>query len=134
MNKKFKELTNKIAKWVVVVIILSGMISITGCYYDDEDTLYPQVGGCDTANVSYTGTIAGIMSNNCNSCHSGSAPQANIKTDNYTDLRSVAQDNGKLWGVVNHETGFSPMPKDRPKLSECDLNKIRIWINNGFTE
>jgi len=124
------KLKYKFSKWVVIVLVLSGMISFTGCYYDDEDNLYPQVGGCDTSNVTYSATISVIMSSNCNSCHSGSTPQGNLKTDNYTDLKTIA-DNGKLWGAVNHENGFSQMPKDRPKLSDCDLSKIRIWIDGG---
>jgi hypothetical protein len=130
MNERVEKLKNKMTKWIVVLIILSGMISFTGCYYDDEETLYPQVAGCDTTNVTYSATISAIMSTNCNSCHSGSAPQAGIKTDNYTDMKTIA-DNEKLWGSVNHETGYSPMPKDRPKLSDCDLSKIRIWIEGG---
>ena len=116
--------------FIKTIFFLIGIAGINSCYYDDVENLYPQIGGCDTTNVTYSGTIAQIMSNNCNSCHSGSAPESNVKTDNYTDLKTIA-DNGKLWGVVNHENGFSQMPKDRPKLSDCDLSKIRIWIEDG---
>lgn len=130
MNDKVVKLKNKMTKWIFCILILGGIMSFTGCYYDDEDNLYPQAGNCDTTNVTYSGTISQIMSGNCNSCHSGSAPESNIKTDNYTDLKTIA-DNGKLSGVVNHENGFSQMPKDRPKLSDCDLSKIRIWIDGG---
>lgn len=130
MNNKLNYLKRIILKWVVIILLVGVMLNFTGCYYDDVETLYPQVAGCDTTNVTYSGTISVIMADNCNSCHSGSAPQAGIKTDNYTDLKTIA-DNGKLWGAVNHESGYSPMPKDRPKLSDCDLNKIRIWIDGG---
>lgn len=116
--------------FLFLVLIFLGMASLNGCYYDDEDNLYPQVGGCDTSNVTYSGTISGIMNGNCNACHSGPTANANVITDNYDDLKIIA-DNGRLWGVVNHESGYSPMPKDRPKLSECDLSKIRIWLDNG---
>jgi mono/diheme cytochrome c family protein len=118
------------ASWLIMISLFISLISLSGCYYDDEETLYPQVAGCDTTNVTYSGTISAIMAGNCNSCHGESAPQAGIKTDNYTDLKTIA-DNEKLWGVVNHLSGYSPMPKDRPKLSDCDLNKIRIWIDGG---
>lgn len=116
--------------WSPVVLMLFGLLTLNSCYYDDEETLYPQSLACDTTNVTYSATISAIMSSNCNACHSGSAPQANIKTDNYTDLKDIA-DNKKLWGAVNHLSGYSPMPKDRPKLSDCDLDKIRIWIYEG---
>lgn len=130
MNELIKKLQNKMTKCIVFVLVIAGIMSFSGCYYDDEENLYPQVGGCDTTNVTYSSTVSGIMSSNCNSCHSGSTPEGNLKTDNYSDLKTIA-DNGKLWGVVNHESGFSQMPKDRPKLSDCDLSKIRIWIDGG---
>jgi hypothetical protein len=52
----------------------------------------------------------------------------------HTDSRQGLMDavnSGRLWGALNHQTGFSPMPKDAPKLSDCDLSKIRIWIDDG---
>lgn len=125
-----KQFKYQALKSILMMVTIAGFLEINGCYYDDEDNLYPQIGGCDTSNVTYSVTIAGIMTSNCNSCHSGSTPSGNLKTDNYTDLKTIA-DNGKFWGAVNHETGFSPMPKDRPQLSDCDLRKIRIWIDNG---
>lgn len=125
-----KQFKHQVILSILQMVMIAGFLGLNGCYYDDEDNLYPQIGGCDTTNVTYSATISTIMSSNCNSCHSGSAAQAGIKTDNYTDLKTIA-DNGKLWGAVNHETGFSPMPKDRPQLSDCDLSKIRIWIDNG---
>jgi hypothetical protein len=70
------------------------------------------------------------MQNSCNECHGGTVPTANIRTDTYEGLKSIA-DNGQLWGAVNHESGYSPMPKDRPKLPECDLKQIRIWLDAG---
>jgi hypothetical protein len=106
------------------------MLEFSGCYYDNEMELYPSLTGCDTLNVTYSGVISSIMNVNCNSCHDAATLSGNVQTDNYDDLKVIA-DNGKLWGVVNHETGYTFMPKDRPQLSECDLKKIKIWINAG---
>lgn len=104
---------------------------LSGCYYDKEEVLYPKsADGCDTINITYTGHIELIMVNSCNGCHGGSFPQAGIRTDNYDDLKTIA-DNGKLGGTVNHESGFVPMPKDKPQLQECDLKQINIWIANN---
>jgi hypothetical protein len=131
MNDKVEKLKNKMTKWIVFILIIAGIMSFSGCYYDDEANLYP--GGCDTTNITYSGTIAQIMSNNCNTCHNGSAEPFLIITDNYTDLKSISEDNNRLWRAVNHESDF-PMPKDRPPLSDCDLSKIRIWIDNGYAQ
>lgn len=106
------------------------MLEFNGCYYDNEIELYPSITDCDTLNVTYSGVISPIMSVNCNSCHGEVDPSGNVRTDNYNGL-SIIANNGKLWGVVNHENGFVFMPKDRPQLSECDLKKIKIWINAG---
>lgn len=115
-------------KCLIVVGIIS--IGLTSCYYDNAEELYPQPEECDTINVTYSQTIAPIMNTNCNDCHSGTAPPANVITDNYTDLKTIADD-GRLWGSINHESGYSPMPKDRPKMNDCDLKKINIWLDNG---
>lgn len=104
--------------------------TFSSCYYDNAEDLYPQPIECDTLNVTYSESIAPIMSISCDACHGDISPNANVKTNNYNDLKVIADD-GRLWGVVNHEPGYSPMPKDRPKLNDCDLKKIRVWIDNG---
>jgi len=117
----------QLIKLGIVVLLISFLQS---CYYDNEEELYPQVVPCDTSNVTYSGEVAIVMLDNCNSCHGGAFPQGGIVTDNYSDLKVIAE-NGKLWGAVNHEDGYSAMPQNRPKLNDCDLSIIRIWIDNG---
>lgn len=115
-------------------LILATMIIISGgCYYDNEEDLYPNTAECDTLNITYETAIAPIMANSCNSCHSGTAPSGGIKTDSYNDL-SVIANSGRLWGAVSHAQGYSPMPKDQAKLSDCALTKIEKWINSGLPE
>lgn len=107
------------------------LFCLTGCYYDNEETLYPAgTVTCDTSSVTYSLTIAPIMATNCNACHSSAIASAGVKTDNYAGLSIIAL-NGKLWGVVSHAPGFPPMPKNGTMLSSCDLAKINIWINAG---
>ncbi len=125
-----KQSNYQFLKTSLIALSILGLIAFQGCYYDDEANLYPQIGGCDNSNVTYTGTISVIMNDNCNACHSGPDYQGNVKTDSFTNLKVIV-DNGKLWGCVNHDSGFLPMPKDRPKLSNCDLSKIRIWLDGG---
>ena len=108
------------------------LASLGGCYYDKEDILYPG-GNCDTSNVTYSTTVSGIMTANCNVCHSTSSANANgggIQLDSYTKLK-VYVDNGKLMGSINHAGGYSPMPKNATKLSNCDISKIQAWVNAG---
>ncbi len=43
----------------------------------------------------------------------------------------VQANNGKLFGAVNHDSGFAAMPKNAPKLSDCKIDQIKIWIEDG---
>lgn len=89
------------------------------------------VGGCDTSQVTYSGSIVPILTTNCTGCHSGSAPGGGgIDLTSYGNV--IAQVNsGKLWGDVNHFSGFHAMPLGGAMLSTCDLSKINIWIKAG---
>jgi hypothetical protein len=107
---------------------------VTSCYYDNEEYLYPDnVGtiGCDTTNVTYSGTIAPLLANACNGCHYPASPfGAGIVLNNHTDLVAIIN-SGRFVGAINHASGFSPMPKGGTKLSDCNLLKIQKWIDDG---
>jgi hypothetical protein len=116
-----------------IFVALSGMVLIPGCYYDNEEYLYPENGGitgCDTTNVTYAGTVAPILATNCNNCHNPTSPSGGVIVNNYSDLKQYV-DNGRFWGSINHDPGYSPMPKGGGKLSNCNLLKIKKWIDNG---
>jgi hypothetical protein len=105
-------------------------IILTGCYYDKAEELYG-AGTCDVTTVNYSTTVSGLLNNyGCVSCHSGSAPSGNINLQNFTGVKTVAQ-NGKLFGAINHSPGFSPMPKGGGKMSACEISKIKAWIDAG---
>lgn len=117
-----------------VLVICLLLLLASGCYYDSEEFLYPQPGAaCDTTNITYSGSVAPIISNYCLSCHSNSAAPAfggNIKLENYTDVKIRADDH-KLLGSVAHENGYSPMPLGASQLDNCKISTIRLWINSG---
>jgi mono/diheme cytochrome c family protein len=112
------------------------LIMLGGCYYDNEEMLYPDsLSACDTTNVTYAGTVFPIISSNCISCHSGNAPQGNILLEDYTTVSAQAKipagQPGSLYGAISHASGNSAMPKDGTKLSDCDLLKVKTWIDAG---
>ena len=100
------------------------------CSSDSEDEIAPD---CDPENVSYSGTIAPIMSASCNGCHSGANPSAGIVTADYEGLRIVAL-SGQLVGSVNHEEGFYNMPSGQPQLDQCLRDQIAAWVDDGAPE
>ncbi|MFZ9387595.1 MAG: hypothetical protein ACO25B_06910 [Chitinophagaceae bacterium] len=85
---------------------------------------------CDTAVFTYSGAVKPIMDYKCAGCHNPSNLGGNIDVSTYTGLRIVAL-NGKLYGSVSHQTGYSPMPKNSPKLSDCEIRQIQKWITAG---
>jgi hypothetical protein len=114
----------------LLFFLCSGMILLTGCYYDNEETLYPQT-VCDTTNVTYSGTIVPILqSNSCLTCHDPVTASGGVILQTYADLLVYVQ-NGKFWGAVSHASGYFPMPNGGNKLSDCDLTKIDLWIKKG---
>lgn len=114
-----------------MLLIIAGLL-LYACYYDSEEYLYPagSGSGCDTTNVTYSGTVAPLLTTHCVGCHNPASPSAGIDVSTYSTLL-VTVNNGKLWGTINHDPGFSPMPKNGSKLSACNLKKIRKWIDNG---
>jgi len=121
-------------KYILTTFLISvGLLSLNSCYYDKESQLYPFSNSCDTTNVNYSTTIKNIILNGgCLACHTTPAASGgNIPLDNYIDVKTIAQ-NGRLYGAINHSPGFQPMPQSGGKLTNCDISKVRAWINSGM--
>jgi len=126
---KFQIKTSVNKTFLNIAFILVVGVTISGCYYDNEEDLYPGGNTCDTSNVTYSASVAPIFSAYCNSCHSGSNPSGNIATDTYN---SVKTNISRIQGAINHQPGYSPMPANGGKLSDCELAKIDIWVRQGM--
>lgn len=108
-------------------------MSLTSCYYDNEEELYPKPDNkiaCGDAPVTFSSDVSPIISSNCLQCHSQAANMGNVILEGYTQIKIYA-DNGQLYGVVSHSQGFSPMPKNMAKLSDCNIAIIKKWIDSG---
>lgn len=117
-------------KTIIIFLIVTTIVS--SCYRDIEEKLYPANGNCDVATVTFSATVVPMLqSNGCLGCHSGGAPSGNISLDGYNNVKVVAQ-NGKLFGAISHSPGFSPMPQGGNKMSTCNINKIKAWIDAGI--
>lgn len=114
------------------VFSLMALMILQSCYYDNEEELYPVLdpNACDTVSVSFAATVFPILEANCVSCHSGSFPAGNIPLEDHADILLTAQ-SGSLVGTIAHEPGFSPMPQGGGQLPECNIKKIRAWVEDG---
>ncbi|MFT3701867.1 MAG: hypothetical protein QM802_05845 [Agriterribacter sp.] len=101
---------------------------IASCSKASEDMLAPQQ--CDTTGMTYSSDILPIITNNCYSCHGSGNITDDINLDGYSNLKTYV-DNGYLIGAITHASGYTPMPYNSEKLSDCEINKIKAWINSG---
>ena len=113
------------------VFILS--MFFVSCYYDNEEALYPTLSSaCDTTNVTFSGTIVTILSDNCYSCHSNSTAANsgnNIHLENYADVASYAP---RIQGSIKHTGSYSAMPKNGGMIKACSIAQFDIWIRKGM--
>lgn len=119
---------------ILIFVLLLITFLIGSCYYDSNESLYPQVAAaCDTSNVTYSASVTRILNSNCMVCHSNSQAGSlggNIKLENFADVKTYAT-NGRLYGAIAHLNGYSPMPKGASKLSNCEITTIKKWIDTG---
>jgi hypothetical protein len=114
----------KISSLVGLLLILTLAQS---CTYYVEEELYP-IKKCSTDAMSYTNDILPILQNNgCIGCH---GDLASVDLNGYHDVRIYAN-NGFIEGSIKHQQSFRPMPENRPKLTQCEIDKIEAWIAQG---
>jgi mono/diheme cytochrome c family protein len=87
---------------------------------------------CDTSGtISYTAQVKPILQSWCNSCHGGTAQAGGgISLSAYTSVKASVN-NGSLVGSIEHASGFSAMPKNGNKLSNCNIATIKKWAESG---
>lgn len=85
---------------------------------------------CNPESYLFSTDILPTILTNCRGCHSGNQPSGGIRLEDYNTVKTAA-DNGSLYGTVAQLSGYSFMPKDGYKLSDCKINQIQNWIDNG---
>lgn len=96
----------------------------------DQGALNNGCDDCDSTNISFSMFVSPFITNTCQGCHSGVEPSGGIFLTNYDQIKTQAL-NGNLLSVIRHEPGYIPMPYNQQKLSDCKIEQIRLWIDNG---
>ena len=96
---------------------------LTGCTYDI--TLE-----CDNEEVSYSADITPLLDAKCGSCHSGTSPEGNLDLTTY-DSASAAVLVGDVLSRINLPLSSDSVMPPTGGLSECDIEKITSWFNDG---
>jgi uncharacterized membrane protein len=87
-------------------------------------------GSCNTQNIKYSTFVKPLMEKFCTGCHATTNPQANIALATHAEVQKYAKA-GSLYGSVAHSGNYSKMPKGGTKLNDCDIAKLKAWIDAG---
>ena len=109
------------------------ILTFTACKKENEENLINQQGGpiaCDTSDMQYAANVLPILQNNCYTCHGNGSTEGGISLDGYSNVKQKVDAN-LLINVIIHAPGYPAMPNGLPKLADCDINKIKAWVNRG---
>ena len=85
---------------------------------------------CNAAVFTYSGAVRPLLDAKCVGCHGAVSPSGGVNLSDYNNTRTWAL-NGKLYGSVAHQTGYSPMPKNGTKISDCEIQQVQQWVQAG---
>ena len=123
-----KSFLMKIKGFFLSLALIAG-ISLSSCYYDKADLLYPTSTVCDSIpTISYAQHVAPLLQQHCYGCHAGSSPSGGIAMGNYATDKAIAL-NGKLYGSISYAPGYLAMPEGSAKFSTCQLAIVKRWID-----
>lgn len=115
----------KMMTWAGLWVILSG------CSWDNEESLYPDTAVCDTTSVSFSTHISALLAQHCLSCHGNQSATQFAQGIALEDYEDVAAASNLILGAINHREGFPSMPKNGEKLSPCQIATFEAWVNQG---
>jgi hypothetical protein len=124
-------------KALPIVLILC---CVLGCEYESEEAFLEEQNQqnpdavCRDDSVSFSENVLPIFEQHCYTCHSiENAPSRGNDNvlEGYENIKQYV-DFDLIPGVIRHDPGFLPMPKDAPKLSPCKIETIEVWIAEGL--
>jgi mono/diheme cytochrome c family protein len=101
----------------------------SACTYSQGEAPVPCT---DTTPVTYAAVISPIFDANCRSCHGSTVYQTLGGGNDYSTYQGIKNQSASLiLGCIQHQPGFDPMPKGGSKIADCDIAKIKAWIEAG---
>ena len=92
----------------------------------------PNSSNCNTCDTTYkfAARIQPLMNKWCVGCHSTNNAGGGHDLSTYTAIKTSIS-SGRFLGSIQHSAGYSQMPKNASKLSDCDVTAITKWVNAG---
>lgn len=110
-----------------VLFVMLAVSFLSGCYYDNEEELYPLTAACETTNVTWAATVQPLIQARCatSGCHvSGGFGPGDFTQ--YTEVKAKVDD-GRFQAEVIQAGSMPPSGR----LAPCDLQKLQVWIDAG---
>lgn len=116
---------------VLAGVSLLALALAAGCSYSHGEP----APACDVPreNVTYSAVISPIFDAHCRECHGTTVYTTDGGGNNFGDYAAINRyfSPAKLISSIRHEPNSSFMPKNRAKLSDCDIERIEKWIAAG---
>lgn len=120
-------------------LILLGIVAVSfaGCYNDSLEKLYSTQASvtCDTTSVQFTRDVLPIFTAYCGNteaaCHSATG-SGGVNLTGYNTMLATYAGNGILVKDIMYDGSGNNMPKNRGKMPDCEINKIKRWVNLGY--
>lgn len=110
------------------------IVAIAGCAKVSEEKLLLEAKAqeiCTKDTMSFQQHVQPIIQSACMPCHNSGQAEAGVILETHAQISGIGTPGGLLLGVIKHEPGFLAMPKDRPKLGDCEIRAIEIWVTQG---
>ena len=122
-----------------LLFVACTLLTLGSCYNDKYDKLYPNPATttCDTTTITYAAAIAPIITANCaisGGCHNaaGDATTGGLDFTIFANLKNQATPDLLVNDINGTPTkGHNAMPFNLPPISQCDINKLTRWVNEG---
>ncbi len=82
---------------------------------------------CDVTGVTFSKDVLPIIQKRCYSCHGNGQNQGGVNLDGHAKISTSP----KLYASIAHLPGAEPMPIGGSKLPQCEIDKIKAWLDAG---
>jgi hypothetical protein len=120
-------MTNKLISISILVLI----VSLSSCYYDNEEELYP-FDNCNLPQeISYAADVEPIISSSCavSGCHVQGG-EGNGVFDSYQAVAAKIDNGNGVFSNRVFEVGDMAGPS-YGNLADCEVETLRKWVEQG---
>lgn len=121
---------------LLLVVLLFAVVLACKKKKEEPKPEEPVVSDCpdSSGTISYSTHIVPITTSYCGksltTCHGAGAAQANFNS--YAGFTGYSANQIKHAVKQDAVSSYTPMPKNAPKLSQCNISKIVNWVNQGM--